>query len=162
MSCSLLRLCVSNTVHWYCARYYCYYMIFLFPGSWSKCKSLSLPKGSRSAARLHTLHFAAALTSHNKPVGLKWESSCSRGSLLELICGCTWPSWDGGILSDKCQIWYRWISLLTNAVKCQLPVPLLDGSWKADGSYELLTFKNSLFNTEEAVFLPTPPFSWLF
>jgi len=39
-----------------------------------------------------------------------------------------------------------------HAGKCQRPVPLLGGSWKADGSYEPLAFENSLFNTEEAVF----------
>lgn len=43
-----------------------------------------------------------------------------------------------------------------HSMKCQLPVLLLDGGWKAGGSSEPLTFKTSLCNAEGAVLFPPP------
>lgn len=91
-------------------------VLLLYAFSWhlsrKEVQSLPPPKRSRSTARSQTLHLCAtALTSCNT----RESSACGRGSLLELIRGCTWPSWDG-VFSDKCQIWCRWRSLLTNAL----------------------------------------------
>lgn len=141
-------------------------LLLFFAFSWwsnrRETQHLPLPKGRRSVARWQNLQLlAAAVTFHNTQVGLKWESSAGgRGTVLELICGWTWPSWDC-VFCDKCQIWCRWMSL-TNML---WDANYLSHCWM--GAERQMVLRSlwhlkPLYVILRRQFYFSPPFSWLF